>query len=195
MPSTSNAAKIFSTSDSGSSEEDGFVDPKQINYNSTFSDSNQPRPQPTTTTEMHPPIFDCNAGVRLSDSSDNDDDVDDDGSDGSFLEIPNKEPLLAESAAGDSSATHEYNDLRHLQEFNQNLESAKKKLSKLQEKEATTSKPAEETDISKLLSMGEGTGGRISSTLSSQKRKRGHAQMSDDSDWENVTGKKLRIAM
>lgn len=183
MPSTSNAAKIFSTSDSGSSDEAGLVDPEHFDYNQTFPGFNQSRQQPSIATKMHPPKFDCNAGVSLSASSD------DDANGGSFVDLLNEELLPAESVVSDAA----YNDFRHLQEFNQNLESAKRKLGKLREQEATTAKTADEMDVSKLLSMGESTASHTSPTSSDKKRKHRRVQVSDDSEWENVTGKKLKL--
>lgn len=191
MPSKSNASRIFSTSDSGSSDED-LVKPKESDYNSAFFASNQPQ-QASTTTETQPPNFDCNAGIRLSDSSD--DDEDDDTDEGSFVELPSTEPLADESVIDDAPPTQIYNDFKHLEEFNRNLESDKQILMKLREQElASTSKVDDATDISKLLLIGEGIAGQSSSTLGSQKRKHQKVQDSDDSDWENVSGKKRRNA-
>lgn len=185
MPSTSKASQIFSTSDSGSGGEDGFIDPNQTDNNQRFFDSNQPK-QPTTRTETHPPNFDCNAGVCLSESSDSEDDD-------SFVELPNKQPLAhIEPAKEDPASTQTFNDLSHIQEFNRNLETAKKTLGALKEQEATTTK-ADEIDIGKLLSMGEGIVGESSSAPRTQKRKKRIAQDSDDSEWENVSGKRLKI--
>lgn len=185
MPSTSKASQIFSASDSGSGDEDGLNDSNQTDNNQRFFDSNQPQ-QPTTVAETHPPNFDCNAGVCLSDSSDSEDDD-------SFVELPNKQPLAIEPAKEDAPPTQTFNDLRHLQEFNRNLETAKKTLGALKEQEATASKAPDEIDIGKLLSMGEGIAGESSSTPRTQKRKKRIAQDSDDSEWEKVSGKRLKI--
>lgn len=197
MPSTSNASnasKIFSTSDSGSSDEDVLVKPKKSVYNSAISAPKQPQPA-STSAETQPPNFDCNIGVRLSDSSDDDDEDDDD--DGSFVEIPNKESVTAEPMINDAPSTQTFTDLSHFNEFHRNLESAKQEMIKFKEqeqKQASTSKAADVTDISKLLLMGEGIAGKPSSTPGTQKRKHQNVQNSDDSDWENVSGKKRKVA-
>lgn len=193
-PTRPSSAKIISSSDSGSSDEDGLVDPNKIDLNSTFFTT-----KPIVQQEAsEAPNFDCNAGMNLSDSSDNEDndeknennysaDVDDSG------EKKKTSSIINDINKQSSSEVH---DFSHLQQFNKNLESAKEQLTKLKEKEASTSKAADESDITKLLSLGEGTNSSHT-TLSQSNRKhkssQRNAQNSDDSDWENVSGKRRKI--
>lgn len=164
-------------SDSESSDEDGLVDPNEIDFSSTFFNAK------ANNQADGAPVFDCNAGVNLTDSSDGDEDE-------SLEEVEDKpkgKSSLIDKINKKSST--EVHDFKNLQEFAKNLESAKAQLSKLKEKEsAAASKVNDDIDVTKLLSMGEGTSAAAAGTPSSRKRKHDN-QMSDDSDWENVSGK------
>lgn len=183
------ARAVFS--DSESSDDDGMVDPNELDFSSEFFDVKKTANRSNELESNSVPAFDCNAGVKLSDSSDDDDD---DG----FTEVATgaadtatpKKPSIIDQI--NSKSGHEMHDFSSLQSFAKNLESAKAQMEKLKAKEAhaSTSKAnADESDITKLLSMGEGTSTAITSA-SSRKRKHKDGQHSDDSDWENVSGKK-----
>lgn len=160
-------------SDSESSD-DGLVNPDDIDLNSDFfavkktSNGNQ---QPCA------PTFDCNAGMQLSDSSDDDE----------LREVPDDSAATKKPSVVDrinKKSSKEMHDFSSLQSFAKNLESAKAHLALLKEKEAKSGKnQADESDITKLLSLGEGV---ALTSISSRKRK--HGRHSDDSDWENVSG-------
>lgn len=190
LSSSAKASARAVFSDSESSDDDGLVNPNEIDFNSEFFDVKVNKPA-NQEEEENAPAFDCNAGMNLSDSSD------EDGND--FSEVATettndavKKPSIVDQINKKSSS--EMHDFSSLQTFAKNLESAKAHLAKLNEKEASTSKSnTDEIDITKLLSMGEG-GVKSISTPSSRKRKqKDDKQHSDDSEWENVSGKKQRV--
>lgn len=183
---TASARAVFS--DSESSDDDGLVNPNELDFSSDFFHVKKATNEQETTA----PTFDCNAGVKLSDSSDDDDEANE------FTEVTAeteaathngtpKKPSIIDQI--NSKSGNEMHDFSSLQSFAKNLESAKAQMEKLKAKEAiaSTSKSTAESDITKLLSMGEGA--TTSSNLS-RKRKHKDGQHSDDSDWENVSGKK-----
>lgn len=181
--SSANAAGATSTaqSDSESSEDEGLVKPSQLDLNSEFFDvkCNQPKQTPSEA-----PVFDCNAGVRLSDSSESDDDEFCPVESETKVESTNKPSIVDQINKKSSSEVHDFSSL---QNFAKNLESAKahlEKLTKNETKAATVN--ADESDINKLLSMGES-----STTISAPNGKRKQREDDQsDSDWENVTGKR-----
>lgn len=181
-------------SDSESSDDDGLVNPNELDFSSEFFDvkkvANRSNEQ-----ESGAPSFDCNAGMKLSDSSDGDDD------DNEFTEVAtdaagtatSKKPSIIDQI--NKKSGHEMHDFSSLESFAKNLESAKAQMEKLKAKEAhasTSKSNADESDITKLLSMGEGAATTAAAASSKPNRKRKHkdGQHSDDSDWENVSGKK-----
>lgn len=174
-PSTSkNPRAVFSDSDS--SDDEGLVNPNEIDYNSKFFDVNKDNENGEAA-----PVFDCNAGMNLSDSS-GDEDLED---------VPNDEEMSEENKKTASiinkinkKSSNEVHDFKNLREFAQNLETAKAHLAKLKNKETTAHKLNDDMDVTQLLSMGESA-----SAAPSQKRKRKDDAQSDDSDWENVSGK------
>lgn len=154
-------------SDSESSDDDGLINPNEIDLNSdffNFETNNQQNPVKNSA-----PVFDCNAGMNLSDSSDN-------------------EQLSSIVHKINKKSSSEIHDFSSLQNFAKNLETAKAYLENLNcEKLKKSEANADESDINKLLSLGEGT------STNNRKRKLKVRQHSDDSDWENVSGKKLCI--
>lgn len=193
MPSTStstsgSAQASVMQSDSESSEDEGLVNPNEIDFNSEFFDVKTNKTQSQQADVV--PTFDCNAGMNLSDSSDEDNE--------DFAEVAPetsatgsaKKPSIVDQINKKSSS--EMHDFSSLQTFAKNLESAKAHLAKLNEKEGSTSKAnADESDITKLLSLGEG-GGKVSSPSSRKRKHKDERQHSDDSDWENVSGKRQK---
>lgn len=196
MPSTStstsgSAQASVMQSDSESSEDEGLVNPNEIDFNSEFFDvkankqENQQQQQQDSA-----PVFDCNAGMNLTDSSDEDDDKE-------FSEVAaetNDEPVKKPSIVDriNKKSSKEVHDFSSLHTFAKNLESAKAQLAMLKEKEASTSKAnTDESDITKLLSLGEGMASI--STPSRKRKNKVDKHHSDDSEWENVSGKKQRV--
>lgn len=185
MSSKSKAA-VFSDSDS--SDDEGLVNPKELDFNSKFFDVKANKVD--NQAEPSAPVFDCNAGMNLSDSSDDDD--------GEFAEVDadetdsSKKPSIINKI--NSKSSNEMHDFSSLQNFAKNLESAKAQLEKLKEKDAgasTSKSAADESDITKLLSLGEG--GATTASATGRKRRHKDGQHSDDSDWENVSGKRRAI--
>lgn len=184
MASTSGSEQASAVQSDSESSDDGLVNPNEIDFNSEFFDvktKDQGNQQ-----QNNAPVFDCNAGMNLSDTSDDDneefDEVAPQTTDDSI-----KKPSIVDKINKKSS--NEMHDFSSLQNFAKNLESAKAHLIKLKEKETSTSK-TDESDITKLLSLGEGA--PVSKTPS-RKRKHKDGKQSDDSDWENVSGKKKKI--
>lgn len=184
----SSARAVFSDSDS--SDDDGLVNPNELDFNSEFFDVKK-FPNRSNEQESSAPTFDCNAGMKLSDSSDDDDEFTEVSTDAAATAAntgtPKKPSIINQinSISGD-----QMHDFSSLQNFAKNLESAKAHMEKLNAKEAnaSTSKASvDESDITKLLSMGEGT---AKSSGTNRKRKHKDGQHSDDSEWENVSGKK-----
>lgn len=180
----SSARAVFS--DTESSDDDGLVNPNELDYSSEFFHVKKVTSEQESSAA---PLFDCNAGVKLSDSSEDDDDANqftEVSTDTAHNDTPKKPSIIDQI---NSKSGNEMHDFSSLQSFAKNLESAKAQMEKLKAKEAiaSTSKDHTEPDITKLLSMGEGA-----ATSSSLGRKRKHkdGQHSDDSEWENVSGKK-----
>lgn len=191
MPSTStstsgSAQASAVQSDSGSSDDEGLVNPNEIDFNSEFF--NVKANKVSNQQEERAPTFDCNAGMHLSDSSEEDGD--------DFAEVapttnddsPKKPSIVDKINKKSSSEVHDFSSL---ESFAKNLEAAKAHLAKLKEKEANTSN-TDESDITKLLSLGEG-GATVSAPSSRKRKHKDDKQHSDDSDWENVSGKKQRV--
>lgn len=184
----SSARAVFSDSDS--SDDDGLVNPNELDFSSEFFDVKKVANRSNELEPISAPAFDCNAGVKLSDSSDDDDDDNftEVAADAADTATPKKPSIIDQI---NSKSGHEMHDFSSLQSFAKNLESAKAQMEKLKAKDAqaSTSKAnADESDITKLLSMGEGTA-TAKVPASSRKRKHKDGQQSDDSDWENVSGK------
>lgn len=179
-----NPAAVFSDSDS--SDDDGLVRPSQLDFNSEFFDVKATTKNGQA--ESSAPVFDCNAGMNLSDSSDDDANEFDEVAPDTNSDTSKKPSIINKINSKSSTEMHDFSSLHN---FTKNLESAKAQLEKLKDKEliASTSKiDADESDITKLLSLGEGAATISSGT--GRKRKHKDGQHSDDSDWENVSGKK-----
>lgn len=135
------------------------------------------------------------AGTRLSDSSDDEQDS-----------VAHKKKAHAKTgsitARINEQSSAEVRDFSDFHAFHNNLESAKAHLKKLCDEEKSTipsstkknksSSAADETDVTKLLSLGEGGSGTTTDSKSSRKRKKPINPDTDDSDWENVSGKKKK---
>lgn len=188
--STSGSAQASAMqSDSESSEDEGLVNPNEIDFNSEFFDVKTNKTQNQQQDVM--PTFDCNAGMNLSDSSDEDNEDFAEVATETDATVSAKKPSIVDRINKKSSS--EMHDFSSLQTFAKNLESAKAHLAKLNEKDGSTSKAnTDESDITKLLSLGEGVG-KVSTPSSRKRKHKDDRQHSDDSDWENVSGKKRRV--
>lgn len=185
MASSSARNAVFS--DSGSSDDDGLVNPNELDFSSKFFDVKNVANQSNEEESNAAPAFDCNAGMKLSDSSDDDDgnEFAEVGAEAEKTDTPKKASIINQINSKSGNQMHDFSSLHS---FAKNLESAKAQMEKLKAKDANAStSKADETDITKLLSMGEGT---ATSSGPSRKRKHKDGQHSDDSEWENVSGKK-----
>lgn len=184
ISSASNPRAVLSDSDSSDGE--GLVNPNDIDFNSEFFDVKAKDTAEQQPVENGAPVFDCNAGMNLSDSSDEDN--------ADFDEVPAETSTSSAKTKSlvnqiNKKSSNEMHDFSSLQDFAKNLETAKAHLEKLKQKEKGTSKAnTDESDVTRLLSLGEGA---TTSGTPSRKRKQkdGH---SDESDWENVSGKKQK---
>lgn len=151
-----------STDDDSSSGDDCLVDPASINLKSKFFNTISKLPQETA------PNFDCNIGLKLSDSEEDDE-----------AAIP-----CTSSSAGKKSLHTA--DFSNHQKFNQNLEMAKEHLKNFNSNAFVGNNNAE-IDVTKLLAQGEIDKESTAKKCSVIKSKK-HIAESDDSDWEEVTG-------
>lgn len=164
VTATVTKAKKKDESDS-SSDDDNFVNPNELDLASDFFNKNQ-----KTKNADEAPVFDCNAGMNLTDSSDGGSDDDDDDN-GSAKKV----------------------DLNRFTELHANLERAKAQLAKTNfQPTVEEQKEASHIDVTALLSLGEGTSGQKHS--SKQKKMKSNKKVekefidSDESDWEEVEG-------
>lgn len=154
-------------SDSESSGDDYLVQPDQIDLKSSFFDVN---PKPSTSSKNveenleenkgdEPPKFDCNAGMRLSDSEENDDDDETESS----KDITITNPFTAGAAKPV--------DLGYLQDYAENMEKAKTQFKKNKEKSLLQAQVTKKVDdVTSLLAIGEGTSTAVSTTSSTSKK-------------------------
>lgn len=185
-----------SDSESESSGDEGLIRPSDIDFD---SDMFKAPSKAAAITSSEAPLFDCNAGMKLSDSSasDNDDDEENDfveASTSNMAETKNRNVLIDKINQKSSDEVH---DFSNLEQFAKNLESAKAHLQKIKDKEVNATKSVGgatvASDVAKLLSMGEQKSVVTAASASSRKRKHKYEQPSDDSDWENVSGKRQRL--
>lgn len=182
-------------SESESSGDEGLVRPGDIDLDSDMF--NAPS-KVAAVASSDAPSFDCNAGIKLSDSSDSDDDDDDENdfveaSTSDMTETKGRNVLIEKINQKSSGEVH---DFSNLQQFAKNLESAKAHLQQMKDKEERAAKvggATGESDVAKLLSMGEEKSVATAAGAGSRKRKHKNERPSDDSDWENVSGKKQRL--
>lgn len=193
LPSTSQAPAATYESESESSEDGGLVAPDELDFDSIAA--NAASTSAANSSKEIVPKFDCNAGMRLSDSSDdNDDDDDDVGANNTEHSIDTnaveKKSIIDRINDKSSAGVRDFSDF---QTFNRNLDAAKAHMKKLATKQTTST---DETDITKLLSLGEGASNNVATTTGiqnkSKRKRKKHERDSDDSDWENVAGKALK---
>lgn len=175
-----------SDSSSSSSDDEGLVNPAEIVLAEIAGAA-------ASAAADTAPVFDCNAGLRLSDSSDGEGGGDGEDGGAPIPDTQKKETNPLHSKINEKSSA-EVRDFSDLQTFHQNLESAKEHLKKLCDDQKASSGAAEaesarddNTDVTKLLSLGEGTSADAGSQPTRKRKKQQHD--SDDSEWENVSGK------
>lgn len=190
----SNCNDKKSDSESESSGDEGLVRPSEIDFD---SDMFKAPSKQAAITSSEAPSFDCNAGMKLSDSSDDDDENEENdfvaASTSDRAETKGRNVLIDKINKKSSGEVH---DFSNLEQFAKNLESAKAHLQKMKDKETNAAKSGGatiESDVAKLLSMGEQNSVAIAAVAGSRKRKHKDERPSDDSDWENVSGKKQRL--
>lgn len=167
--------------DSSSSDDDGLVNPADLDFSQiTKSVSNANNSKDAV------PSFDCNAGMRLSDSSDDEEENNCQTAD------PAKHQLVDHVK---EKSSHEVRDFSDFHAFQNNFESAKNHLKKLCDDQKTLSSSktsptkGDHSDVTKLLSLGEAQPSTSNATANPRKRQKNRND-SDDSDWENVSGNK-----
>lgn len=161
--------KADSDSDSSDSDSDNFVNPNDLDLSSEFFTK-------TAATEGDTaPNFDCNAGIALGSSGSDDDDDD--------VEVDKSKNQNSSTSSNDDGG------LNRFQQYNDNLEKAKSQLAK-----AKFTLPVDTNksiDVTKLLSMGEASTVDTKPVPKERKNKRKKIEdESEDSDWEDVEGKK-----
>ncbi|XP_062557649.1 DNA repair protein complementing XP-C cells homolog [Armigeres subalbatus] len=178
--STAEREKIKKPNDgdaSDSSGDDHLMNPEELDLSSKFFDKIETMKQQTVETV---PQFDCNAGMRLSDSSD--DDQAEENIPASIQKVAAQQLI---SKINESSG--EFMNFNNLGEFNKKMEEAKKLLKDYQSKESQecTQKAGEAgEDVSNLLALGETEAG-----ISPGKRidaGQQNEEASEESDWEEV---------
>lgn len=151
----SNSKNIIAASDdSDSSGDDCLVDSGAIDLKSKFFDI-----VPTKSSQETVPEFDCNIGLKLSDSDNESDNVE-----------PSPTSIRNEKII----------DFSKHQQYIQHLESAKTHLINFK---STSCNDSATTDVGSLLALGE-----ISSKSSERPSKQKRTNVDSDSDWEDVEG-------
>lgn len=190
IPSSSSKIENNEESDSSSSDEDCLVNPADLDFSQiAASVANE--------NKDGAPMFDCNAGMRLSESEEeNEEEEEEENDEETPLPDTQKKTVNPIISKINKKSSNEVRDFSDLQTFHKNLESAKKHLSKLCEDQKKTDTKStnsnsndNDTDVTKLLSLGEGIP-QTSASQNNRKRKK-HQRDSDDSDWENVSGKRI----
>ena len=148
--------------DSDSSVEDHLIHPCNLNLDSDFYTSTMQKDEP------QPNIFDCNAGLRLSDTSDEEGDF------RGFKDITNQKKLI------EQINRNSFANIEQIGEFSQNLEAERQKLI---DYNARNSKIDEEDDINELLSLGE-------KSANSKNRKKKKSNINTE-DWEEILHEKV----
>ncbi|XP_055610344.1 DNA repair protein complementing XP-C cells homolog isoform X2 [Uranotaenia lowii] len=164
--------KDNSDSDSG---DDYLVNPEKLDLNSDFFKGEV---SVERTAKERPPQFDCNAGMRLSDSSDNENEED---------VLPASIPKLAAqkliSTINKSSAG--FMNFNNLEEFDKKIAEAKLLLKNYKSKEVEEDSEFDKSkDISNLLALGEPEAG--AGHLETSNVKDNEGSNSEESDWEEV---------
>lgn len=185
LPSTSRTIAAKYESESESSDDGGLVAPEELDFESIAA--NAAAAAVAKVDREIVPTFDCNAGMRLSDSSDNEDD-----NAGTSAQAINKDTTEKGSIIGkiNAKSSEGVRDFSDFQTFTNNLNAAKVHMKKLEAKHSATN---DDTNISELLSLGEGsskTSNKDEKKTQSRKRKKSEHD-ADDSDWENVASGKV----
>lgn len=153
-----------------------MVDPASINLKSNFFNSNTKFPKETV------PNFDCNVGLKMSDSEEDDE---------NFENIPSTSSFAAKCLTSLKEKKQEADFSKH-QKFTQKLEIAKEHLKNFKSN-AFVGDDKTEVDISKLLEQGE-IDKESNSKESRVTKSKKHIAESDESDWEEVCGNFILIS-
>lgn len=139
-----------------------------------------------------PPDFDCNAGVRLSDSSDDEEILT--SSKVAKKTIPQEEPKMKSNPVKDSiEKSSSSGSAINMNKILQNLQEAEKdteQLRNIQTKRLNINQETDNMNISQLLMLELGETG---STAKSSKKRTQDEMDSDSDEWEEVEGKKIKI--
>ncbi|XP_062561773.1 DNA repair protein complementing XP-C cells homolog [Armigeres subalbatus] len=161
--------------DSDSSGDEHLVNPNQLDLNSDFFNE-----APVEQHSENVPEFDCNVGVRLSDSSEKDDsdamDTCEQQCDGDVTR-PTGKDLIAKI----NRSSRTFVNFEGVNQFNKNIQQAKIQFNSMKSKE---SKRDTAVDIGDLLAMGEHQKGETSVGPTAKNMKD-----ESDSDWEEVEEK------
>lgn len=173
-----------SESESESSGDDYLVDPNNLDLGSSFFAEQKSQ----NSSEQRAPVFDCNAGLHLTDSGESDADLEDENKD--KVESHSSEARSSVVQKINKSSSEQIHDFRELHDFTKRMETAKHQLQNFKSANFPGTSSDEKIDVTKLLSLGEGPSKDASpiKQKSSKKRKAGK-ETSDDSDWEDVQGK------
>ncbi|XP_055640887.1 DNA repair protein complementing XP-C cells homolog [Toxorhynchites rutilus septentrionalis] len=158
--------------DSDSSGDDHLINPEKLDLNSKFFDKVESMKNNTP-----PPAFDCNAGMRLSDSSDNEEEVE------GQLPISIEKSVAVKLINKINDCSSGFMNFNNLGDFNKKVEEAKQLLRDYQEKNCSKSKSEQNPktdDVSNLLALGE------ADTSNSPGKMIESRNASDESDWEEV---------
>lgn len=153
-------------------------DKKKLSLSQIQSDDNE-----------EPPDFDCNAGVRLSDSSD--DEEIPTTSKVVKRTIPQEAPKMKSNPVKDS--IEKSSGAINMNQILQNLQEAEKdteELRNIQSKRLNINQETDNLNISQLLMLELGETG---STAKSSKKRTQDEMDSDSDEWEEVEGKKRKI--
>lgn len=164
-------------SESESSGDDHLVDPNNLDFGSSFFNQTK-----SPDSSEKPPVFDCNAGLNLTDSEGSGDEQQDAAKNDD--ENDKKESKGSESVIKkiNKASSEQIHDFRELHDFTKRIETAKNQLKNFKSDRFPGTQ--EQTDVTKLLALGEG-----SKDKTGTKRKATQEINSDDSDWEDVEGK------
>ncbi|KXJ68158.1 hypothetical protein RP20_CCG005379 [Aedes albopictus] len=171
------AKKAKGDDESDSSGDDHLMKPEELDLSSKFFD------KVDTTKQRHSeeaaPQFDCNARMRLSDSSEDDEQAEE--------SIPASiQKVAAQQLINKiNESSGEFLNFNNLGEFNKKIEEAKKMLKEYQAKESQAdSENAAGEDVSNLLALGEAEAGTSPGGKADAGQQ--NEEASEESDWEEV---------
>lgn len=174
----STVKKVKGGDESDSSGDDHLMKPEELDLRSNFFDKIE-----STKRQSGEPVpqFDCNAGMRLSDSSDDDDQAEE--------PIPSSiQKVAAQKLINKiNESSSEFLNFNNLGEFNKKIEEAKRMLKDYQAKESQEStQKTNGEDVSNLLALGEMEAGTSPGKQNDAGQHNEEEEASEESDWEEV---------